>query len=1135
MEEKLEFVLIKWFDKDKGFGVIQASFNQEYFLHISNMLQPSVEIHPLDVFIFRPKKNAKNNRLEAHDVRSLNSEEDFDVLIKFFPQADSHIFDIPVKDVNGFLKKAKREISLRKIALVELAHKIGFEKFALRVQDYLNKELDRNYLLAFMELFTHILHEPRLTKNSESIEQVHLKFMELLDNHQKFEIWKRKKIFLLGLSDEDEYCLSGEELAEYFDQLDDDDLKRIANQTNGKETLPQLLHLKFGPIKTLDWEQAVHYKKILGYLPERNPDLLDELEERLFDLESKELLLILDGLPPIHSWNDFSAYSELMDVSGLELSVGYRETLFQLIEQEIRKKASPEMIGLIWVHGKLSKVSDDEVFDFFIRNINDTAIRSKVLNRLSENQVVPLFTRLLSSALDTFAFQYYLEIIQDFIKRQNQYKTLPELLSKEAVNFNWETVKHGESIHLLRSFIHEHTETRFKIELFKQGHHFSELKFEDFWQYESLMEFKDWEQLLNEGQLDNHQVNQLLLAQVNSKSLVSQMRWALEMARLHLDENQFNELDQLACEAISDEVYFELWCDGVGRIIPRSYFLEYCKADVSRRPVFSTLVTKNAFFTKGELLDLYLKSLPSGFSLETKAQFDKFFDEFEFFTESIKESKNAFQGLRNKFFELLAWYFDSSIQVMFDFDYLSQKFIYFEPSAQTKIVKRLFYFKEIGSFDLTLDHLNSLTRVDGDLYRMIQDENPSHAVDISTDIIIKFLYHLGKESKILMERDILSIVYAKVGKQKVSRFQLGQYFPKCHGRTILKHSFENTNGRVFKVPYKDIFYIGITFPYSSSSIRYIEEIKQFPKRNWYHELKHWGVSAKSIEEVKDFAARNRFFIYFTGDKFKDNPHLANEMRSDIPSSVKFCEGRKSREVHKHYKRDFWWCRNDACFKNNEPIISKESWFDYTILDFIRILGIDQGFDSLKSKERYYQFAATLNRMEQLLDVLYCRMCDELLHPMDSSNYAAYRVTRFACANPKCKEHNQEIYLTHCLNGRCNMLIDSRDSKKCDNGMYICRHCTCCCSNEVYKRRMDNLITVGKSVPSDLRYKIENDLGHLEKREHYCYRCGNQLVHEGGEIYECKVCLHEVDLSKYKFNKKSGFQQDSGDENEDLPF
>ena len=169
--------------------------------------------------------------------------------------------------------------------------------------------------------------------------------------------------------------------------------------------------------------------------------------------------------------------------------------------------------------------------------------------------------------------------------------------------------------------------------------------------------------------------------------------------------------------------------------------------------------------------------------------------------------------------------------------------------------------------------------------------------------------------------------------------------------------------------------------------------------------------------------------------------------------------------------------------------------------------------------KYNQFMSHINRFNQLLEKIYCKECNHILYPVESSNYAAYSVTRFCCENEKCNEHKKTVYLNHCLNGKCNSIIDSRDSKKCPNGLYICQVCGSCCSHSMFIRHLNNLEKTGGLIHSDLRLKIENKAGHLERAEYYCHSCGKMMTETSIETFACYVCNVVYKTDKYRFKRE----------------
>jgi uncharacterized protein YbaR (Trm112 family) len=210
---------------------------------------------------------------------------------------------------------------------------------------------------------------------------------------------------------------------------------------------------------------------------------------------------------------------------------------------------------------------------------------------------------------------------------------------------------------------------------------------------------------------------------------------------------------------------------------------------------------------------------------------------------------------------------------------------------------------------------------------------------------------------------------------------------------------------------------------------------------------------------------------------------------------------------------------------------KQIWEEYTLFDFLKILKLD--VSSEQAKDEYYKFVATINRFNRLLEHLYCNECNEILYPINDSDYAHYRVVRFRCENLKCSKSDKtnkenEIYLHHCLNGHCNGIIDSRESKKCPNGLYICsnKECGCCCSHDMLNRRLENLNKTGGYIHPDLIFAVENKLGHLERAEHFCYICGNLMKEIHSEVFFCDKCKIQYDLKDNHFKRPHSFKTKS---------
>jgi hypothetical protein len=216
-----------------------------------------------------------------------------------------------------------------------------------------------------------------------------------------------------------------------------------------------------------------------------------------------------------------------------------------------------------------------------------------------------------------------------------------------------------------------------------------------------------------------------------------------------------------------------------------------------------------------------------------------------------------------------------------------------------------------------------------------------------------------------------------------------------------------------------------------------------------------------------------------------------------PRFSTFCDGRKSIDkvtgepiLSTKEKFEFWWCENSPCFKTCRNQTNPENWRNYTLEDVLRILNITY------SEQQYEVVIGVVNKVNRFLEHLKCTCCSSILRPKGNSNYGFYRVSQFSCTNENCEEPDKGVYLSHCLNGRCEDIIDSRKSVKCkpsslENpddcdscGWYICNNCLSCCSSEKLAARKNTKESYGQQY--NCHTQGHRDLGLI-----CCPKCGTE--------------------------------------------
>ncbi len=214
----------------------------------------------------------------------------------------------------------------------------------------------------------------------------------------------------------------------------------------------------------------------------------------------------------------------------------------------------------------------------------------------------------------------------------------------------------------------------------------------------------------------------------------------------------------------------------------------------------------------------------------------------------------------------------------------------------------------------------------------------------------------------------------------------------------------------------------------------------------------------------------------------------------LPRFSTFCDGRKA--IYKETKEailckksdlEFWWCENSQCYDVCRKTHTPSQWKNYTLEDILQILEIP--YDAV----HYEILLNVINRVNRFLSHLSCRKCNSILKPKGKSNYTFYGVSIFLCKNQDCEEYSKDIYLSHCLNGQCEDIIDSRDSVKCKTqgyedecGWYICKNCNACCSTEKLVARKNNLEKLGQEYKCHLE-------GHRDRGIICCSDCGHEMI------------------------------------------
>lgn len=442
---------------------------------------------------------------------------------------------------------------------------------------------------------------------------------------------------------------------------------------------------------------------------------------------------------------------------------------------------------------------------------------------------------------------------------------------------------------------------------------------------------------------------------------------------------------------------------------------------------------------------------------------------------------------------------------------LANVFSWLPPYLQIKIVKRLFSFVAQGKLKHTAKSLYEFLSSNGE------------PLSLAVEIAFSYLIMREKDpSQSFNNSHMLKIIDGRADHSEW--IGIREFVEQCHGRWRTEYddnnkpwSYKFYNGRLLKV--KASTEICLFIP--NKMVTKDGEIKNY--NNKFAKILADIIALNfAASTYRVYPTPDGLKYYFKGSCSVDVNYLIRGFNIYRPSldetlgySVDdndedyFCECRIAYQLSHREDLPFYWCNNKPCFRPWVRFHTSDEWEQYTVLDFMRILNIPVDYTNLAGKTTkngyFIIFSSFLKSFAKLYDHLKCRKCRSLLHPVNITNFATQAVTEFTCTHEGCEMNGVSIYLNHCFNKpKCKSIIDSRDSKQCPNGQYICPECGGCCSTENFRNRISNLVMTGGFVSPWLQDFVNNSLGHWEKGEYYCSDCGALMTMVDG-IIKCPKC------------------------------
>jgi cold shock CspA family protein len=1106
--------LIKWFDTEKGFGTIGTYNEGDFFLHKNNFLDKPEKLLKGTPIIFEKLIDLKKKHNVAVKCKTVSTREDFFFILKFLTDKDNVSIEKDKigssKNGSAFLRKEIVQYSVKDNAVNQLFKNIDIATIQFYILDYFDKELDEENFIIFCSFIeTRILENISLEIAEPLLSKIFKHFKENLSEKILFSVWKAKIFKYIDYTEMQDYIIPVEVLVKFSDEIDIDELNRIKHYDFGSDFCEDFAISRIEKSKK---ETILEIKKVQLLLPfiltNKKEVIAQQIKNFLTNAYRKEILDKVNSISEINTQEDLVKWKRFKNLIGIEVSEEIKNELAVEIDNIILTKCSENFKISLWLDGNIQSIPFDLINKEFMTCESKTKV--SILKKIT---LLEQFELLKNYNLQN-TFEQTFEIIGKYIKSENSLSYYFELKEKMFDSDFFKDKIGKELLNLFNKYVSNTANENEKYKLFFEGLTI-DISLILVIKNVASLSTNQCEKLFKTFSSNQEFILEFLSIKAAS-SKQEDLKWIVTVAKEYLEYEKFKIFDSELFKILDPKVYFNLWEIGKVFIFPESYITNTLNEKQEDFDKLKKWIT-NGLVSKEKIESILFNYLKVNDEVLNRIIFYRQFNYLKCLIDLDSSAIIKIEEFKNDFYSIIIWFLDSGIS--FNFELLASKFIYFSPDDQVKIIRKLFFLKANGTIQLSISDLNKINRVDLDIYKINKRFNPEIPLDISTEIILNVLSNYSKTNKFLVEREILSLVLQSINTDKKRKFKITNYFESCGGRFNAVFDWSR-NGMISKVNLGEgKFYYAIGFDYN---LGLVEAVKNIPGRKWNNETKLWAVPSLYEKEVLEFAKKYRFFLDFDGSNYANNTHLAEFTRGEVPKGISFCEGRLAKNLDEIFKKEFWWCGNQKCFQKCETYHNIEQWESYTLLDFFEILKLNTDeinrMNDFVPKGHYYQFIGLINRFNRLLDKIYCNDCNEILYPVDTSHFAAHTVVRFCCENDNCIQHKKEVYLNHCLNGQCNTIVDSRVSKCCENGLYICENCGSCCSHSMLQRRLTNLQITGGFIHQNLIRCVNEKLGHLERAEYFCHKCNDKMKETSIDIFNCIKCNVKYDTIKYKIKR-----------------
>lgn len=292
--------LVKWYNHEKGFGIIGTPEDGDVFLHHSNLDQRPPEKFKGTALIFEIRE--ERGKTAAIEITHPSDFNDFSLILSYLPKSHSVPIEVAITGKsrwgNPYRRKENRSYDAINMALLQLFEERPLTDVIFYFKQYFDaaySDTDKEDFLEFLPLFKDIVRKLNLDNSQQEVQELIQYFINNIKHKTLFQVWEKNlhkvnRFALDNLWDEEVQESSFEFpesiFVENYSSIDSRDLQRISSLSNGSQIIKTLLSKRIKDLNSVNQQEINQLLQSVVYIKEDEPkrSVKQQLSDKLLEL-----------------------------------------------------------------------------------------------------------------------------------------------------------------------------------------------------------------------------------------------------------------------------------------------------------------------------------------------------------------------------------------------------------------------------------------------------------------------------------------------------------------------------------------------------------------------------------------------------------------------------------------------------------------------------------------------------------------------------------------------------------------------------------------------------------------------------------------------------------------------------------